>query len=82
LSLKEAFAFLAEILPDRNRSQVQGPSPYLLSSEFRRLAIRHRGALTKNRIPVPEPADYPGERFLVGMSETLASITTWLETNG
>jgi hypothetical protein len=43
--------------------------------------LEHRQALTRNRILVPEPSDYPGEAFLDGFERTLTAVATWLGAN-
>jgi hypothetical protein len=75
------FAFLADVLPSDEGSRVRDRSPYLESSHLRRLVLEHRVALTKNRIAVPEPSDYPGEAFLQGFGQTLSAVAKWLGEN-
>jgi hypothetical protein len=72
------FEFLAEALPSGAGMNVREQSPYMESSNSRRLVLKHRAAFTKNRIPVPEPSDYPGEEFLQGFEQTLAAVAKWL----
>ena len=74
------FAFLAAVLPSR-QGLVQEQSPYLESSALRRIVLQHRAALTRNRIDVPEPSDYPGADFLDGFGATLAAVKRWLGEN-
>jgi hypothetical protein len=77
----QLFAFLAEVLPSRTAKRVSERSAYLESSDLRRVVLDHRQALTRNRILVPEPSDYPGEAFLDGFEQTLSAVATWLGEN-
>ena len=43
--------------------------------------LHHRTAFVKNRIPMPVPANYPGEAYLEGMAHTLDNLAIWLESN-
>jgi hypothetical protein len=78
----QLFAFLAAVLPSPPATAVRERSAYLESGDLRRLVLQHKTALAKNRIPVPEPADYPGEEFLAGFAETLAAVAGWMGENG
>lgn len=75
------FGFLAEALPSGAGMKVREQSPYMESSYSRRLVLKHRAAFTKNRIPVPEPSDYPGAEFLGGFEQTLSAVAKWLGEN-
>ena len=75
------FAFLSETLLPARSTRVRERSPYLESSDLRRIVLQHRGTMIRNRVPIPEPLDYPGEMFLEGFEKTLASVTDWLGEN-
>jgi hypothetical protein len=72
------FAFLAAALVTGTDARQEDSSPYLRSSDARRLVLSHRAAFSRNRIPIPEPSDYPGEEFLVGFERTLLVVSKWL----
>jgi len=72
------FAFLAAALVTTTDARPEDSSPYLRSSDARRLVLSHRSAFARNRITVPEPSDYPGEEFLVAFDRILSAISSWL----
>lgn len=73
------FAFLAAALVTTTDARLEDSSAYLRSSDARRLVLSHRSAFSRNRIPVPEPSDYPGEEFVVGFERVLSAVASWLE---
>lgn len=75
------FSFLAAALvttTDTTAARPEDSSPYLRSSDARRLVLSHRSAFSRNRITIPEPSDYPGEEFLVGFERILLAVSSWL----
>jgi hypothetical protein len=75
------FVFLAAALPSARETNDAARSVYLRSSDQRRLVLEHRAAFARNRIAVPEPSDYPGEKYLAGYEGTLRAVAEWLEAS-
>lgn len=75
------FAFVAALLEWRATPSLAPATPYLLSSRARDLFERHQAAFRRNRIGIPYPEDYPGEKYLQAFEETLRALAQWMEEN-
>lgn len=51
----------------------------IASSRVRELVERHQAAFKRNRITIPDPTDYPGEKYLQAFEETLGRLALWME---
>ncbi|OGB95256.1 MAG: hypothetical protein A3G35_10400 [candidate division NC10 bacterium RIFCSPLOWO2_12_FULL_66_18] len=45
----------------------------------RELVARQPSACTRDRIAIPDPDDYPGEKYLQAFEETLVRLRLWLK---
>jgi hypothetical protein len=52
--------------------------PYPLSSRARELFTQYRWAFPQRELPLPDPGDYPGERYLPAFEETVEAVGTWI----
>lgn len=73
------FAFVADLVEWAERDNSVNRTPYILSSHARDLFERHQAAFQRNRITIPNPDDYPGEKYLQAFEETLNRLAHWLE---
>lgn len=76
-----AFAFIAHLSEWAEGDAGLKASPYIISSRARDLFERHQSAFRRNRIAVPDPQDYPGEKYLGAFEETLRALGEWMQEN-
>jgi hypothetical protein len=75
------FAFIGHLSKWAEGDASLKASPYILSSHARDLFERHQSAFRRNRIAVPDPQDYPGEKYLGAFEETLRALGEWMQEN-
>jgi hypothetical protein len=75
------FAFVGDLSRWAEGKASLKASPYLVSSRARDLFERHQSAFRRNRIAVPHPQDYPGEKYLGAFEETLRALGGWMQEN-
>ena len=75
------FAFIGHLSEWAEGDASLKASPYILSSHARDLFERHQSAFRRNRIAVPDPQDYPGEKYLGAFEETLRALGEWMQEN-
>jgi hypothetical protein len=75
------FAFLGELSEWAEGDGSLKASPYVISSRARDLFERHQSAFGRNRIAVPDPQDYPGEKYLGAFEQTLRALEQWIAKN-
>jgi hypothetical protein len=73
------FAFTGDLSEWAEGDASLKASPYLISSRARDLFERHQSAFRRNRIAVPDPRDYPGEKYLGAFEETLHALGEWMQ---
>ncbi len=72
------FAFLAQVDDlARSRAAEEG-SAYVQSSLARDHYEVHRSAFSNNRIDVPNPDDYPGTAYIIGLRDTVQILSDWM----
>jgi hypothetical protein len=73
------FAFIGHLSEWSRGDANLKTSPYVLSSRARELFGRHQSAFIRNQITVPDPRDYPRERYLEAFEDTLCSLGEWMQ---
>lgn len=74
----DLFAFLAAIGGWTTRAARTSANPHILASQARDLLEAHFDAFALNGIPVPASQDYPGQRIIEGLLETVRVVANWL----
>ncbi len=75
------FAFIGDLSVWGEGDASLKASPDLISSRARDLFERHQSAFRRNRIAVPDPRDYPGEKYLGAFADTLRALGEWMQVN-
>jgi hypothetical protein len=75
------FAFIGDLSERAEGEASLKASPYIISSRARDVFERHQSAFRRNRIAVPDPRDYPGEKYLGAFEETLRALGEWMQEN-
>ncbi|MFQ5745277.1 MAG: hypothetical protein ACE5HV_17115, partial [Acidobacteriota bacterium] len=74
----DVFALLcATIFGIERLKEKERVSPYVASSRLRDIYETHRGAFERNRIPTPDPTDFPGELYLEAFRTTISTTADW-----
>lgn len=73
------FAFVAHLREWKEKKGPAKASAYIVSSSARELVEGHQAAFKRNRIAIPDPDDYPGEKYLKAFEETLSRLALWME---
>ncbi|MFQ5530370.1 MAG: hypothetical protein ACE5FP_08485, partial [Gemmatimonadota bacterium] len=79
--LHQTFAFSAQLSALRNRLVRSEASPYVASSEFRRVMGAHSRAFQWHGLLAPETERYPGEAFLDELERAVSSLAAWVRDN-